>query len=139
MCNDLLSNVTCYETLSRDPTELYQNKLKLILQEAKSNKLISSNEFDFLYPLHPRVATFYSLSELHKGTSPLKGRPIISGVDSLTQNSVVYFNRILRPFVQALHSYTRDTTDLIQRLNGVTIDDVPAWMLRHCIPLSSIH
>lgn len=69
------------------------------------------------------MATFYSLPKVHKGYSPLKGRPIVSGVNNLTQNCGTYIDTILRPFVQALPSYTRDTTDLIQRLDGVTIDE----------------
>lgn len=110
MCNDLLSNTTCYEVLAQNPTLTYQTELRSILQEAKTTKLISANEFDYLYPRSPKTATFYSLPKLHKGTTPLKGRPIVSGIDNLTQNAGQYIDQILRPFVEALPSYTKDTT-----------------------------
>lgn len=105
------SNTTCYEMLHQNPTVTHQRELKSILQGAKAANLISSEEFEFMYPLYPKVATFYSLPKLHKSPTPLKGRPIISGVNNLAKNSGQYIDRILRPFVEALPSYTRNTTD----------------------------
>lgn len=52
--------------------------------------LIDANEFDFLFPAHPRTATFYALLKIHKGLDPLKWHPIVSGVDSLSQNIGTY-------------------------------------------------
>lgn len=80
-----------------------------------------------MYPIHPKVSTFYSLPKLHNGTTPIKGRPIVSRIDNLTQNSGQYIDQILRPFVEALPSYIKDTTDLIHRLDGVTVE--PDWWL----------
>lgn len=40
MCKNLLSDRVCYETLDRDPTDIYQKELKSILKQAKSNRLI---------------------------------------------------------------------------------------------------
>lgn len=37
MCNALLNDVTCYETLPRDPTAQYQGQLREILETAKRN------------------------------------------------------------------------------------------------------
>lgn len=54
--------------------------------------------------------------------NPLKCRPIVSGVDSLTQNVGIYIDQILRPFVVSLPSYIRDTTDLIQKVEDVSFD-----------------
>lgn len=137
MCNSLLKNIQCYETLTSDPTEVYKTELRGILKDAKTDNLISSGEFDFLCLLLPKVATFYSLPKLHKGLSPLKGRPIVSGIDNLTQNSGMYIDKILRLFVQSIPSYVRDTTDLLQRLEGITIEE--DWWLVSALYTSIPH
>lgn len=140
MCNNLLSDMVSYKVLPCDPTDQYQKELLTVLLHAKTLNLIGLEELEYLYPLHPKIATFYSLPKIHKGLSPLKGRPIVSGIDSLTQNSGVYIDKILRPFVETLPSYTRDTTDLLQRLEGITIEDdwwlasVDVEALYTCIP-----
>lgn len=74
------------------------------------------------FPRATRIATFYSLPKVHKGIEPLKGRPIVSGVESLSQNCGIFIDKILSPFVQSLSSFVRDTTDLLQRIDGLTID-----------------
>lgn len=54
---------------------------------------------------------------------PLKGRPIVSGINSLTQNAGIYVDRLLRTYVTVLLSYTRDTSDLLRKLDGIIVDD----------------
>lgn len=75
-----------------------QNTLVEILSQAKTDNLIRSEELDFLVPRSPRIATFYSLPNVHKGTQPVKGRPIVSGIQSLTQNLGICVDEILSPF-----------------------------------------
>lgn len=53
---------------------------------------------------------------------PLKGRPIVSGVDSLTQNVSVYVDCILQNFVRPLPSNIRDTSDMLMKM-GVSVDE----------------
>lgn len=111
MCEKLLRDKTTYEILSSDPTVQYKEELKTILVQAKNDQLISPAEMDFMLPTYPIRACFYALPKLHKGTSPLKGRPIVAGIGSLTQNVGIYVDRILAPFVTSLNSYVKDTTD----------------------------
>ncbi|CAJ0964821.1 unnamed protein product [Ranitomeya imitator] len=122
MCYNILQDRSTYEILCSDPTGAYKTELKEVLDEALTNGLVSRSEFDFLLPKFPLQATFYTLPKIHKGVTPLKGRPIVSGVDSLTQNCGLYLEEILRPFVIAIPSYLRDTTDLLQKLEGLQLD-----------------
>ncbi|CAJ0945100.1 unnamed protein product [Ranitomeya imitator] len=119
MCTTILQDRTTYEVLEGNPLEDFKSELRLILEEAISHKLISPSEFDFMLPKCPLVATFYTLPKVHKGCHPLKGRPIVSGVDSLTQNCGIYVDQILRPFVTSIPSYLRDTSDLLLKLEGM--------------------
>ncbi|KAM4034769.1 LOW QUALITY PROTEIN: uncharacterized protein ACNLHF_021459 [Anomaloglossus baeobatrachus] len=123
MCYDILGDQNSYKKLGSNPWQRYSKELKSLLLDALDKKLISKSEFEFLYPGHPVMATFYSLPKLHKGVDPLKGRPIISGVDNLTQNLGVYLDVILKPFVLSLGSYLSDTTDLLKKLEGLTFEE----------------
>lgn len=86
-----------------------------MVDEAIDKRLIDKNEHKFLLPNHHVVATFYCLPKIHKGLVPLKGRLIVWGMGSLTQNAGIYLDKILRDYVVSLPSYVRDTTDLLQK------------------------
>lgn len=123
LCQEILKDRTCYEILGSDPTDVYLGELKLILTSARTLNLVDDHEYDFLLPQFPKIATFYALPKVHKGLTPLKGRPIESGVGSITQNIGIYIDCILSPFVEALPSYIRDTIDLLKRLDGIVTDE----------------
>ncbi|XP_056404927.1 uncharacterized protein LOC130296905 [Hyla sarda] len=122
MCLDLLRDRDGYAVLTSDPTDEFLLELENVLVDALDKRLIDRDEFKFLLPNKPQIATFYALPKVHKGLHPLKGRPIVSGVSSITQNCGIYVARILREFVTALPSYIRDTSDLLQKLDGITVE-----------------
>lgn len=105
LCEGLLSDKECYRILPSDPTDLFVTELKNILSQVKTFKLIDTTEFEFLLPKSPRLSTFYSRPKVHKGLQPLKGRPIVSGIDNLCQNVGTYIDTILKPFVETLPSF----------------------------------
>ncbi|XP_075181514.1 protein spinster homolog 1-like [Anomaloglossus baeobatrachus] len=94
-----------------------------ILRRAFEEKLIDKKEMLFMKPKSPQIATFYSLPKLHKGYPPVRGHPIVSGIDSLTQNVSTYIDTVLRSFVLTLPSYVRDTMDVLRRLEDVQLED----------------
>ncbi|CAJ0915644.1 unnamed protein product [Ranitomeya imitator] len=122
MCKLILNDRETYGILENDPTERFTGSLRMILDAGLDEKLISYNEYRFLTPRTPMIPTFYALPNVHKGLSPLKGRPIVSGVGSLSQNVGIYIDNILRPFVTSLPSYVRDTSDLLQKIDGIVVE-----------------
>lgn len=123
MCLNILQDRECYEVLPTSPTGRYKEELKTILDDALEDKVISKQESHFLLPACPVIATFYGLPKIHKGYNPLKGRPILSGINSLTQNAGIYVDKILKTFVTAIPSYTKDTSDVLRKCDGITVDD----------------
>ncbi|KAM4038358.1 uncharacterized protein ACNLHF_016669 [Anomaloglossus baeobatrachus] len=123
MCAQLLRDQRAYERLKENPTPTYSLQLKRILDIAQQDNLISTSEYEFLFPRYPKLATFYAVPKIHKGTNPIKGRPIVSGIDSLTQNCSMYIDQILRSFVTTLPSYIRDTLDLLGKIEDITLED----------------
>lgn len=77
MCLAILQDSSCYKTLSYNPTNIYMMELKSILDMALGSLIISKQEYEFMLPSNPVT------SKIHKGTTPLKGRPIVSGVGNL--------------------------------------------------------
>lgn len=115
MCHQLLRDRETYKVLSKDPTDDFLEELRGIVTKALDEGVITCEESKFILIEHPRVATFYTLPKVHKGLTPLRGRPILSGVDCLSQNASIYVDHILQSFVKALPSHIRDTPDLIKK------------------------
>lgn len=82
---------------------------------------ISQNEFDFLYCQHPIRPVFYTLPKIHK--SNWSSRASHRGTDQFPFVSPSqYVDFFIKPFLQVLPSYIRDSTDFINKtseLNGL--------------------
>ncbi|KAM4048601.1 LOW QUALITY PROTEIN: uncharacterized protein ACNLHF_011402 [Anomaloglossus baeobatrachus] len=122
ICLEILRDNATYKKIFGNPLESSRNFLKNLLSKAKVYGLVSNEEFSFLVPDFPVMSTFYILPKVHKGVSPLRGRPIVLGVGSIGQNVGIYLDEILNPFVTSLSSYIRDSMDFIKRIKGVTVD-----------------
>lgn len=101
-----------------DPTDTFKAELEELLITAVDQRLISKEECQFMMP---QIPTFYALLKIHKGLNPLKGHPIVSGINSVTQNVGIYLDRVLRNFVTAFPSYVRDTSDLLKKIEGIQV------------------
>ena len=85
------------------------------------------NGFEFLKIEHPVIPVIYTLPKIHKGLDiPLKGRPIVSGIGSLTENISAYVDYFIKSEVVTLPSYIRDSIDFINSLKtfDVTSDNL---------------
>uniref|UniRef100_A0A8C3H6A6 Reverse transcriptase domain-containing protein n=1 Tax=Chrysemys picta bellii TaxID=8478 RepID=A0A8C3H6A6_CHRPI len=113
-----LSNTTFYRPLSSDPTEDYLKKLHHLLKKLpdKAQEQICTDTC-----LEPRPGVFYLLPKIHKHGNP--GRPIISGIGTLTSGLSGYVDSLLRSFATSTPSYLRDTTDFLRKLQSIS--DLP--------------
>ncbi|CAJ0934562.1 unnamed protein product [Ranitomeya imitator] len=122
MCLKILTDTTTYGPIRGDITESLSAELNILLSEAYSLGLISKRERDFMVQKTPTTPVFYALPKVHEGFSPLKGRPIVSGNDSVSQNCGIYVDKILRQSITALPSYIHDTSDLLLKIEDITVD-----------------
>uniref|UniRef100_A0A452HSB8 Reverse transcriptase domain-containing protein n=1 Tax=Gopherus agassizii TaxID=38772 RepID=A0A452HSB8_9SAUR len=111
-----LSNTKFYRPLPSDPTEEYTKKLQHLLRTLPT---LTPEEINI--PLEPRPGLFYLLPKIHKPGNP--GRPIISGIGTLTEGLSGYMDSLLRPYATSTPSYLRDTTDFLRKLQ--CIGDLP--------------
>lgn len=86
-------------------------------------KTISKGTYEFIRTKHPRVATFYSLTKIHKLQNPPPGQPIVSGNGSIAENLSRVVDTYLQPYVVSLPSFVKDTIHLLQIIDGVIISD----------------
>ena len=92
-----------------------------LLTKAKESGWISDNEFKYLLVESPMMASFYMLPKIHK--QPFDnppGRPIISGNGTLTEPASKFIDFYIKPFVKTLPSFIEDTTDVLNKLSGLT-------------------
>ncbi|XP_053568388.1 uncharacterized protein LOC128657974 [Bombina bombina] len=72
---------------------------------------------------YEKLGIFYILPKLHKNMQCPPGRPIVSGIGSITEKIGEYVDKHLRPFLLTLPSYVKDTTDLLKKLDGVVVGE----------------
>ena len=126
-----------YKKIDNDPTPTLTNKLKLLINELQPNL---QNDVLKLIPSHPRPATFYTIPKVHKlpnlmvstclSSNPDNfiteaqrlninppGRPIVSGIGTLTEYVSAFDDRELQPLLANIPSYIKDTTDFLNKLS----------------------
>uniref|UniRef100_A0A3P8U3H0 Reverse transcriptase domain-containing protein n=1 Tax=Amphiprion percula TaxID=161767 RepID=A0A3P8U3H0_AMPPE len=111
-----LNNRQYYVPLKSNPTENIKRDLFAILNPALENKWINKNEFEFLSPSNPKLATFYLLPKIHKNLHSPPGRPIINGIDTITEPASQYIDFVIKPLTMSLKAYLQDTTHILKDL-----------------------
>ncbi|XP_074804365.1 uncharacterized protein LOC141984839 [Natator depressus] len=127
-----LSNTTFYRPLPSDPTEGYQKKLHHLLNKLPEK---AQEQICIDTPLEPRPGVFSLLPKIHKPGNP--GRPIISGIGTLTAGLSGYVDSLLRPFATSTPSYLRDTTDFLRKLQS--IGDLPENTILATMDLEALY
>ncbi|XP_053576073.1 uncharacterized protein LOC128665863 [Bombina bombina] len=118
-----LLDETQYAKSSFEEFHKSHNELLFLLNEARRNNLITSQEFVFLYNHKPKTPVFYWIPKLHKSIKNPPGRPIISGMGGPTEGISNYIDRFLQPFVNDLRTFVQDSTDVIKKLDGINVTD----------------
>lgn len=121
MCYRILENPSWYRRISVTRMHDYQQEFFRIIDGAFSRNLISKNTRDFLKNHHPITPTFYALPKTHKSLHKPPGRPIISGIGSLTQQASPLIDDYLCPHVESLPTYLKDTIHVLTVLEGLSV------------------
>lgn len=117
-----LGDSNFYTRLPSDPTTKYMSIVHDKLQTWLDKGEINKQEFGFMKNDFPVIPVFYTLPKVHKSqTPPLPGRPIVSGIGSLTANVSTFVDHCIKPIVCSLPSYIRDSIDFINKLKTMTL------------------
>ena len=98
-------------------------------------KLITEKSGKALSVENPKTPRFYMLPKIHKPNNP--GRPVVSSVNSPSSNISQYADFYLQPIVQSLKAYIKDTTDFINKIDGIT--ELPAESILVTMDVRSLY
>jgi hypothetical protein len=130
---------TKYERIQKDPTAAYTKDLSSILSQLERH--LPDGIYDRLKPKNCVPGTFYLLPKIHKlktinpanakklgctanlDSLKLKGRPICSQINTVTEKISAYVDRYLQPLAQSVQSFVKDTNDLISKIEKINLQD----------------
>ena len=78
-----------------------------------------------------------SLAKIHKGTLPPPGRPIVSANGCPTEKISALVDIYLRPYLQQVRSYLKDTTDFLNKLKA--LGDIPRDAILGTMDVTSLY
>lgn len=134
-----LNDPITYRELDGDPTESICFGINKFLSTLLRNGLLNKEMVDSCSPPEKaRLARLYFLKKIHK--NPMGIRPIVSSCESPTENISQFLDYWLQPAMKALPSFLKDTTQLINELNDLTVEPdtllatIDVKSLYTCIP-----
>lgn len=117
----ILGDTETYKEITNNPMNIYKDKLIKLVEKGYEMHILNNKERLYLIPLAPRIPTIYFLPKVHKDPIHPPGRPIISGIDSITSRIGRYIDFFLQPLVEHFPCYLRDTSHTIQLLEKINI------------------
>ena len=117
-----------YELIPEDPTLDTAQAVRSVLEEMNDLNYINDEIFLFLNPFSHDIRTseMYFLPKLQKPkpkNAPFEVRPIISGINSATYTISKFVDYLLAPIAESQSTYIRDSTDIILKLQNLTLPD----------------
>lgn len=80
----ILEDRSTYQILKSGPSKRYKQELKSIILYGVEKGLLNKHEEEYLVPTANRIPVIYYIPKIHKDRRNPPGRPIESGIDSLT-------------------------------------------------------
>lgn len=122
-----LSDELSYTKLTGNPTASYKREIDNFIHEGYNKQYLTSSERDYLISKNPTIPVIYILPKVHKSFTKFPaGRPIVSSNGSLTEPLSTFIDAHIRPLVEGLPSYLRDTGHFIDTITGIDLkeDDI---------------
>ena len=79
-----LSDTSFYQKCESDLSKKVNNEVKSVLRDMFNRKEINNKVRDYLITKKPQLVRFYLLPKIHKRTSNVPGRPVISNNGTAT-------------------------------------------------------
>ncbi|XP_078509911.1 uncharacterized protein LOC144769621 [Lissotriton helveticus] len=115
----LLQNRDHYTLANMHEWTSLKSRINTLLGQAKDDEVICDEEFSFLNNQNPTIPALYGLPKVHKDITNPPMRPIVSSIGSLTEPLSKYADVFLQPLVTTQKAYIKDTTAIIQKLEGL--------------------
>ena len=134
-----LRDTQIYEQLPDDPTKVLNEDIQHYITSLFEEGQTDQTTYNFLKrDSPPCTQRMYFLKKLHK--NPIAVRPLVSGINGLTEKVSEFLDHFLQPIVTHIPSYLKNTTDLLTELDNIPITEhtilctVDVKSLYLCIP-----
>ena len=120
-----LNSCKHYKSIEKDLTHEFTLSVNKALKEIFDKGEINSKHFEYLSPVGKqgiKTAELYLLNKVHSDP-PTKARPIISANGCPVERISEYVDFFLQPFVTEQHTYIKDTSDFIRKVEKLTVPD----------------
>ena len=114
-----LLDLRFYKALDVDPTDKHQEAVRDVVGDLLDRGVINQKTARDLVETKVRSPHFYTLPKIHKSIENPPGRPIVSSYQAPTERISAFVDLVLKPLVQKLPSYIRDTKDFLRELNSL--------------------
>ena len=105
-----------YRPVPEDQTSQVQKKVKKLVTRLHQKGFIGPHQRTYMAPASPKPGQIQGNQKLHKPGAPL--RAIVSGRGHATERVAEAAEEQLRPHVENLQSYVKDTNDFLRRLRN---------------------
>uniref|UniRef100_A0A8C5PUJ4 Reverse transcriptase domain-containing protein n=1 Tax=Leptobrachium leishanense TaxID=445787 RepID=A0A8C5PUJ4_9ANUR len=119
----ILGDATTYRHLKKDPSMDFKHIFHDYLDQGHLLGILNNNELKYLKIDHPKIPIFYFLPKIHKNLENPPGRPIISGIGSISSRLSEYLDKQLQPYVTTTETYLKDTIEMINILTDADWKD----------------
>lgn len=125
---NMLDDETVYRKLNSNPTGVFQNKLRTLLNDGVYLGVFDQGFADKLFVMCPVVPILHSLPKYHKNIFPPPMRPIVSGMGSMGESLGVWIDHHLQPLISVIPGFIRDTKFLVSTLNDFNWTSDSSWL-----------
>ena len=116
-----LANTSVYRYLQKDISTETKRDITLMLEHLHRAGMLDKNMMEFCMPPNKhRTSQLYFLKKIHK--NPMGIRPIVSSVNSITENISQFVDSWLQPIMKSLPSFIKDTTDFINLIEATPLN-----------------
>lgn len=135
LCTDILSDTTTYVVCSDyDAKHLYSSLRALLLKHGQlyasetgpmrnTYSRLTKSLLQLVRDPALRVPAFYCLPKMHKQGPVIKGRPIVSSINSVTYHASVYLHNYLVQFRPYIPNICTNSTDVILDMETLSTGD----------------
>ena len=118
-CENQLTDINVYEKVEGDPVTGTNKKIRKILDNMIRKKEIDEKLADYLYIKRRQLGRFYLLPKIHKRTTSVPGKPVISNNSTATENISAFLDFHLKPLVTKVPHILEDTRDFPTRITEI--------------------
>ncbi|CAH1267006.1 Hypp3654 [Branchiostoma lanceolatum] len=121
-CEKLLDDKDTYKVIGpTNPTKKLKGRLQRKLRKIKKAGHLDQKVYDIVYPTSDATPRFYATPKIHK--DPLKMRPIVSGINSITYHLARHLADLLKPLVGQTAEHIKNSKDLVTKVKGIKLED----------------